>query len=88
MKNTLTKMLVLSLSGGFLLTGCNTVRGIGSDIASVGNSIINTANQASYNNQMRKNTTQNNPQNNPATYTQPQTYNNYDPNYNTTPTYQ
>lgn len=48
MKNHLSKMFILTVFSSVVLTGCNTVRGIGSDIASVGNGIVNTANKVSY----------------------------------------
>ncbi|WP_019520541.1 hypothetical protein [Faucicola boevrei] len=82
MKNHLSKMFILTVFSSVVLTGCNTVRGIGSDIASVGNGIVNTANKVSYNNQLRKQATTY-PNN---SYTQPQNYDNYNnQNYNTLP---
>ncbi len=80
MKKVMKKAIIVSLLPCFLLTGCNTIRGIGTDIASIGTGIQNTADKVSYNNQLRKQNattyTTNNPNytyQNPQNYTYPQT---------------
>ena len=37
------KVLVASIMTAFVLTGCNTVKGMGKDVSSAGNAVSNTA---------------------------------------------
>lgn len=37
------KILVASVMVAFVLTGCNTVKGMGKDVSSAGNAVSNTA---------------------------------------------
>lgn len=37
------KLIILSLSTLFVLTGCNTLKGVGQDVSSAGNAVSNTA---------------------------------------------
>ncbi|MEG0344675.1 MULTISPECIES: entericidin A/B family lipoprotein [Acinetobacter] len=37
------KILVASMVVGFILTGCNTVKGVGQDVSKVGDVVTNTA---------------------------------------------
>lgn len=41
------KILAISLSLAFVLTGCNTVKGIGKDVSSAGKAVTNTASNTS-----------------------------------------
>lgn len=61
------KWLMLTLLPVFFLTGCNTIRGLGTDIMKIGSTIQNSADRAHYKRQIRK-------QNLPQTYNQ---YDNY-----------
>lgn len=65
------KWLVITLLPVFLLTGCNTVRGLGEDIMRIGSTIQNSADKARYNRQIRKQ------QNSQPVYN----YNNYNNQY-------
>ncbi len=42
--NNLSRFLVLALLAGFLLSGCNTVRGIGQDVEKGGEAIQKAVN--------------------------------------------
>ena len=37
------KILIASMVIGFILTGCNTVKGVGQDVSKVGDVVTNTA---------------------------------------------
>ena len=37
------KILIASMVAGFILTGCNTVKGVGQDVSKVGDAVTNTA---------------------------------------------
>ncbi|MEG0482425.1 MAG: entericidin A/B family lipoprotein [Acinetobacter sp.] len=37
------KILIASMVVGFILTGCNTVKGVGQDVSKVGDVVTNTA---------------------------------------------
>lgn len=49
-----TKWLLCAVLPVFLLTGCNTVRGFGTDIMKIGTSIQNTADRVSHNRYTRQ----------------------------------
>lgn len=50
-KSKLFACMVLPI---FMLTGCNTIRGLGADIIKIGNSIQNSANKVSQNRSLRQ----------------------------------
>ncbi|WOE32852.1 MULTISPECIES: entericidin A/B family lipoprotein [unclassified Acinetobacter] len=41
------KILLASLAVTFILTGCNTVKGVGKDVSKVGDAVTNTADKTS-----------------------------------------
>jgi predicted small secreted protein len=41
------KILAASLILGFVLTGCNTVKGVGKDVSKAGDAVTNTAEKTS-----------------------------------------
>ena len=47
------KILVASMLATFVLTGCNTFKGVGKDVSKAGDAVTNTAEKTS--NEIRKN---------------------------------
>lgn len=75
------KWLITAILPVFLLTGCNTIRGLGADIMKIGTGLQNTADKADYNRQIRKQQQQNTQQTQPYYNNQPYSPT-YDPYYN------
>ena len=47
MENIMKKILAASIALAFVLTGCNTVKGVGKDVSKAGSVVTNTAEKTS-----------------------------------------
>ena len=47
MEHIMKKIIAASIALAFVLTGCNTVKGVGKDVSKVGGAVTNTAEKTS-----------------------------------------